>query len=240
MNKFTKTLTTLVVMVSLVATPMFAFGNKHKFNKLQENQHKSMHEIVMVNRSEDGTVVGGGLCTAYAIGPHTLLTAEHCNDTQTNEVYIDAPLELIRPQKVTPYKIISRAFDHQDHMLLDVSGINFKNTIVLTDHVRAPRQGEHTYSWGNPAGIRDQYREGLVMGNMPNPKADPDDAEKIDATGTVYLIAEPVIGGDSGSSIFSAEDNQLIGIVTYGIDEGQIAGMYAVVFTQTQINESLK
>jgi hypothetical protein len=234
MRKIFRSLASLVIIATLAISPAFGI-HKKQLTKLQENQHKSMHEIVMVNRDENGKVIGGGLCTAYAVGPHTLLTAEHCNDEYATGVYIDAPLQLIRPQQVMSYKIISRTFDKQDHMLLDVSGIYFKNTIELTDHVRVPRQGEHTYQWGNPGGIRDQYREGVVMGNMPSSGDD-----EIDATGVVYLIQETVIGGDSGSSVFSAEDGQLIGIITYGIDDGKLAGVYAIAFTQAQITASMK
>ena len=54
------------------------------------------------------------------------------------------------------------------------------------------------------------------------------------------MIAEPVVGGDSGTSVFSAVDGQLIGIITYGMDDGQIAGVYAIVFTQAQITASLQ
>jgi hypothetical protein len=234
MRKIFRSLASLVIIATLAISPAFGI-HKKQLTKLQEEQHKSMHEIVMVNRDADGKVIGGGLCTAYAVGPHTLLTAEHCNDEYATGVYIDAPLELIRPQKVMSYKIISRTFDKQDHMLLDVSGTYFKNTIELTDHVRVPRQGEHTYQWGNPGGMRDQYREGLVMGNMPNV-----DNDEINATGAIYLIQETVIGGDSGSSVFSAEDGQLIGIITYGIDDGKIAGVYAIVFTQAQITASMQ
>jgi hypothetical protein len=232
MTKFLRNLASLVIIATMALSPAFGI-HKKQLTKLQEQQHKAMHEIVMVDRDADGKVIGGGLCTAYAVGPHTLLTADHCNDTKATGVYIDAPLELIRPGKVMSYKIISRTFDHQDHMLLVVSGVYFQNTIVLTDHVRAPHQGEHTYQWGNPAGIRDQFREGLVTGSMPNIKSDD---EPIDASGIVYLIAEPVIGGDSGSSVFSAEDGQLIGIVTYSMDNGQLAGVYAIQFTQAQLD----
>src|ERR1017187_4377084 len=234
MRKIFRSLASLVIVATLAISPAFGI-HKKQLTKLQEEQHKSMHEIVMVNRDADGKVIGGGLCTAYAVGPHTLLTAEHCNDEYATGVYIDAPLELIRPQRVMAYSITSRTFDKQDHMLLDVSGVNFKNTIELTDHVRVPRQGEHTYQWGCPSGIRDQYREGLVMGNMPN---EVDEDEPIDATGTIYLIQEATVPGDSGSSVFSSVDGQLIGVVTYGIDGGQIAGVYAIVFTQAQIAAS--
>ena len=45
-----------------------------------------------------------------------------------------------------------------------------------------PVQGERTYQWGNPGGMRDQYREGVVMGLIPPVPQDPEDEEKIDAT----------------------------------------------------------
>ena len=235
MRKIFRSLASLVIIATLSISPAFGI-HKKQLTKLQENQHKAQHLIVMVNRDEDGHVIGGGLCSATAIGPHTLLTAQHCNDEYATGVYIDAPLELIRPGKVMSYKIISRTFDGQDHMLLDVSGITFKNTIVLTDHVRLPRQSERTYEWGCPAGIRDQYREGVVTGSMPNP----DDNPEVNATGRIYIIEEPVVGGDSGSAIFSAEDGQLIGVLTYGLQDGKFAGMYAVVFTQAQITASMQ
>jgi len=241
MHKIFRSLASLVVVATLAISPAFGI-RKNQLTKLQENQHKSMHVIVMVHKDASGDF-HGGLCTAYAVGPHTLLTAEHCNDVDASAVYIDTiDKKAIKEGRVMSYTVISRTFDHQDHMLLDVSGIYFPNTIELTDHVRAPRQGEHTYQWGNPGGVRDQYREGLVTGRMAMPTPDPDDedsdSEKIDATGDVYLIVETVVGGDSGSAIFSAVDGQLIGVLTYGIDDGQFAGVYAIVFTQAQIDDS--
>jgi hypothetical protein len=85
------------------------------------------------------------------------------------------------------------------------------------------------YFWGNPDLIHDQYREGYMMGKMPTS----DDAE-IDASGPVYLFAIPVVGGDSGSSVFS-KDGRLVMIVTYGIDGGQIMGGYPLEFTTEQV-----
>ena len=155
----------------------------------------------------------------------------------TNAIYIDTTdRQAIKEHRVMAYTITSKTYDNQDHVLYVISGITFQNTIMLTAHVRVPRQGEKSYQWGNPGGVRDLYREGLVIGSMPNPTPDPEDGERVNATGTVYLIAEPVVGGDSGSAIFSMEDGQLIGVLTYGIDGGQIAGVYAVVFTQAQLD----
>ena len=231
MTKFLRNLASLVIIATMAISPAFGI-HKKQLTKLQETQHKAMHEIVMVDRDADGTIIGGGLCTAYAVAPNVLLTAEHCNDAQATGVYIDAPQQLVRANKAGSYTIVARIFDHQDHMLIVLSNVNFKNTIVLTAHVRVPVQGEHTYQWGCPGGIRDQYREGVVMGIMPK---DPDDNE-IDASGDIYLIQESVTGGDSGSAIFAENDNQLIGVLTYGISNGQYAGMYAIVFTQAQLD----
>jgi hypothetical protein len=235
MRKVLRSLVSLVIMATLTISPAFGI-HKKQLTKLQENQHKSMHVIVEVERDVDGNPLHGGLCTAYAVGPHTLLTAQHC-DMNTNAIYIDnTDRKAIKENRVMSYTITSKTYDNEDHVLYVVSGITFNNTIVLTAHVELPKQGVHTYQWGNPGGVRDQYREGLVIGSMPNATPDPEDEERVNATGVVYLIAEPVVGGDSGSAIFSMEDGQLIGVLTYGIDNGQIAGVYAIVFTQAQLD----
>jgi V8-like Glu-specific endopeptidase len=224
-----------VIIATLAISPAFGI-HKKQLTKLQEEQHKAMHVIVEVERDVDGNPIRGGLCTAYAVSSHTLLTAQHC-DLNTNAIYIDTTdREAIKSQHVMSYTILSKTYDNEDHVLYVVSGITFNHTIVLTAHVEVPKQGTHVYQWGNPAGVRDQYREGVVIGSMPNPTPDSDNEERVNATGTVYLIEEPVVGGDSGSAIFSMEDGQLIGVLTYSIDGGQLAGVYAVVFTQAQLD----
>lgn len=52
------------------------------------------------------------------------------------------------------------------------------------------------------------------------------------------MIALPTIPGDSGSSIFNSKGER-IGILTYAIDDGQVAGIFPIKFTQEQINASL-
>jgi hypothetical protein len=231
MLRFLRSTAALAVIIILSGLPALAMN----FVKVKSNQHAAMHVIIMVERDRDGTPLHAGLCTAYAVGPHTLLTAEHCN-LPTNAIYIDTvDRQAIKENRIMSYTITAKVMDHQDHMLLDVSGVYFKHVIELTDHVRPPSQGEFTYQWGNPAGIRDQYREGVVTGIIPGEDINSDE---VDAAGDVYLIAEPVVGGDSGSAIFSQEDGQLIGVLTYGIDGGKFAGVYAIEFTQVQIDEA--
>jgi hypothetical protein len=47
-----------------------------------------------------------------------------------------------------------------------------------------------------------------------------------------------VVGGDSGSAIFSAEDGQLVGITTWGLNYGMFLGSYPLMFTQEQIDQA--
>ena len=189
-----KKFVSIAILAALSVTPAFAF---HGF-KEKAHQHGAMHIIVMVVRDADGVALHGGLCTAYAVGPHTLLTAEHCNMPETNAVYLDnTDHEAIKENRVTSHTIISRTFDHQDHMLLDVSAVYFRDTIELTANVRTAKQGEKIYFWGTPDGHPNMYREGYVMGTLPTPKQDPQDEESVDATADVTLAACPTIGGDS-------------------------------------------
>jgi S1-C subfamily serine protease len=53
-------------------------------------------------------------------------------------------------------------------------------------------------------------------------------------------VQESVIGGDSGSAVYSQVDGQLIGIVTYGFDSGQFMGMFPIQFTGEQIEASMQ
>ena len=223
-----------ITFLALALSPALAKDKKQ--DRLKDLQHRSMHEIVMVDRDSNGAIAGGGLCTAYAIGPHTLLTAEHCNDEYANAIYIDADREAIHRNQAMSYTV-SRTFDHEDHMILDVSAVYFDAYIPLAAVVPVPVQGDHAYFWGNPSGIKDQYREGVVMGSMPfdRQKDDPE----IDVDGNiVYMIQVTAVPGDSGSSIFNSKGER-IAILTYGMDDGQVAGVFPIKFTQEQINTSL-
>jgi len=223
----------LLISLMLATAPAFPISQK----KLKEIEHRSMHEIVMLERDERGETIGGGLCTAYAIGPHTLLTAQHCN-ANTSRVYIDpVSRDAVKKDQAKSYKIVSREFDNEDHMLLDVEGTDFKDTIYLGPNVRTPVQGESVYFWGNPSGVKDQYREGLVSGSI---KYDGDGDVNAKVGSTLYIEQMPAVGGDSGSAIFSAKDGALVGIVTFGIAGGKFTGSFPIQFTGEQIANSLK
>ena len=76
------------------------------------------------------------------------------------------------------------------------------------------------------------------MGSMPFDAKKDDPSIEVDGD-ILYLLTGPVIGGDSGSSIFN-EKGERIGIVTYGVDDGAIIGVFPIKFTQAQIDKSLQ
>lgn len=230
---------TLGILLLLTLLSNFApASSEKKITKLKLEQHAAMHMIVMVDRDSSGKIVGGGQCTAYAVGPHTLLTAAHCNDPYTDSVYIDpADKDSVESNVALSYTVV-RSFDHQDHMLLDVFGVNvnFTHIIDLPANVKPPVQGEHTYQWGNPNGIKDQYREGYVMGRTTLAEIGGDTEIDAPADSTIYMVSGPIIPGDSGSAVFSAVDGRIIGIVTYGFDDGNIQGLFPIRFSQAAID----
>ena len=229
----------LVLIATFVATAVSpAFARKEVKPKLKALQHAAYHFVGMIDRDDTGKVVGGGFCSATAVGPHTLMLAEHCNDPYTAEVYVDATMDQVRHNdpKLRTYSA-EKYFDHQDHMLLDLAQITFADYAPVQLPVAQPYQGEHFYFTGSPNGQPNQYREGYVTGKLDFDQAtdDPD----IDAHGPLFIISGPVQPGDSGSSLFDAQTGKLIGILTYGIVDGMFGGVFPIQFTQADLDKAL-
>lgn len=225
-----------LVLVFLATSVSPAFAHKEVKNKLKQLQHASYHEVTMVDRNSDGKIVGGGTCSAMAIGPHTLILAEHCNDEYTNQVYVDASIPDIKDNTARTYSA-EKSFDHQDHMLLDLGQITFPSYIPFKAPPATPRQGEHFYYWGSPNGTPDQYREGYITGTAPFEHSDDPD---IDASGPLYMASGPAQPGDSGSMLFDSETGKPIGILTYGFADGMFVGIFPIQFTQAQVDQALR
>lgn len=186
------------------------------FNELKMSQKRSMHTIVSVSEER-------ALCTAYAISPHALLTADHCIQ-QDMKIYIDQPkIKLIKDSYISEI-----LFDHHDHIIIIFPNEVFKD--FLEYNPAEPLQGEHVYFWGNPKGLTDQYREGYVSGYKKIV-----DPEEIDLNTPIYLFVFNVIPGDSGSPIFDSSDGHLVSLITYSEFDGHFGGGYNFAFTKEQI-----
>src|SRR5208282_3699593 len=91
---------------------------------------------------------------------------------------------------------------------------------------------ERYYLWGNPGMMPDQYREGYVSGFITPPEGD-----DVMVSSQITMLSGPVVGGDSGSGVF-AEDGRLVGVLTWGIEDGLFAGIYPLAFTSEQVAQA--
>lgn len=191
---------------------------------LKDEQHRATLTIIV---AFDGKRAG---CSATAIAPHVVLTAQHC-DIDGGTLYFN--------QDTPPYQrgqtVTEKYFDKNDHMLMVVPGVEFKHFVRYdAGKIRSARQGEYVYLWGNPALLMDQYREGYATGTV-NFRVNGD----VNAEGPFTMLAVPIVGGDSGSAVFSGVDGQLVGITTWGIAGGKFLGSYPLQFTQSQIDQAV-
>ena len=188
--------------------------------------HRAEHWIVIENDKDAGG------CTATAIGPHALLTAQHC--LVADEDLDGSPIKLFvdwdgKPpyMNFTPYTIMRVELDGSDHAILLLSGPRFKD--VAPYATETPLQSMSVIFWGNPAGVRDQLREGYVMGSAAQPVPEQKAAQQM------WYLATPCVGGDSGSAVLDVDTGAIVGLVTYGVNGGEFAGIFALHFTSDQI-----
>ena len=213
-------LLSILLTLSLLASSCTA-------SNLKPTQHAAAHQIMVTGKS------GRALCSAVAIAPHVLLTAEHCDDKDASFV-VDG--------EQNPQAVSKKLYDNQDHMLLVMPNANFVSVIQYepTTYLKG-NQGEHIYFWGNPAvdyaRLQDQYREGYVTGICQKQYTKEEDG--INASGYFFIIA--VVGGrgDSGAAVFS-EDGRFVGIVSYGLAKGAMLGIFPMAFTPEQVAEAEK
>lgn len=159
-------------------------------------------------RSQDATLrleyVDGGVCSGTAVGRHTVLTATHCQD--------GAQLWTVNGQVVS---VLNQEDDGKDHTLLQVN-IEFERFAQIGG---ALKQGDEFEYWGNPGGLANQYRRGVVSG---------------EGMGAVLL---DVSGwkGDSGAGIFKG--GQVVTLITGLYERGSFGLMVAfpLEFTPEQL-----
>ncbi len=145
--------------------------------------------------------MNNGVCSATVIGKRTLLTATHCFRGAVS-FEVDGK----------PIQISDRVDDGNDH------------TIIWTDRVfsyraklaEAPVQRDRVYMWGNPNGMHDIYREGVVAGY-----------EQDERPGSVRLtlIDMNIFQGDSGAGLFNSK-GEVCGVAS-GVLNNTMQGTYA-------------
>jgi S1-C subfamily serine protease len=158
-------------------------------------------------------------CTGTAIGPHALLTANHCDPKdEAVSVYIDWSTET--------HKIISSASDGRDHLILLIDGSPLTNIEKVA--VTTAKIGEHVTIYGVGGGA---YPPVVKQGVITDCQ-DPSDA---DHDAGVWCSSLHSIPGDSGSVVYN-DKGQVVGIVTYKDNATEPSGTigFALNFTEKQ------
>lgn len=170
---------------------------------------------------------GIGTCSATMVGPHTLLTADHC-------VSNDGLRKLdIGGQAVDVLSVVS---DGKDHVLIRLD-TTFKTWVLVR---RAPmRQGDGVHLFGNPGDLLDVYRRGYFSGWDELELTEPDNPMKPwPQRGMLFDV--PVGAGDSGSGVF--DDRGLLVTALSGTYSDRLTLMFALplAFTEAQWKEARK
>lgn len=149
-------------------------------------------------RIEQRTINTGGSCSATAIGPHALLTANHC------EVASDT-VQVSGTEVRGMATIDKRLRDGLDHTIYLLSGITFPHYLDV-DQSNSMEPGQRVYLFGNPGEWRDIYREGYAAGIKP--------PAFLSLNPPMMMFDFPGFYGDSGSGIIDKDTNKIIAVLS--------------------------
>lgn len=159
-----------------------------------EQQHSTTHRVAVFDQfqSETGEV---GHCSGTAIGPHAILTAQHC--------FLDSNLIRLDNDK-EPTKIMAALVDGNDHVIY-ILHKDFSEWSEVNQRSLVTKEAVHI--WGAPGHSKDVYRTGYFVSLSA--------IKDIDSTFKFQKFILPVFGGDSGSGIFD-ESGNVVAIVSIG------------------------
>jgi hypothetical protein len=148
---------------------------------------------------------GMGLCTGTTIGPHSILTATHC-DSMGTAVSLTLDLSMRR------YAVLGTATDNRDHLIIFMDGPPMSNILPIEDLFSVPpiRDGEVVVFCGNGEA---RYPAKCIYGSVA-PQTTKDDPSEIDKAQGMFYLTSIAIPGDSGSAIYRT-DGKVIGLISY-------------------------
>lgn len=146
---------------------------------------------------------GGVICSGVAIGPQTLMTAQHCMDT---------PLQAVNGARV---KVEGIGRDKRDLATIKIAGTSFKQWA----RIGAPlKQGDRVRWFGNPAGLPNVYREGYVVRAQTSEVLIDARGFSGDSGAGIFDSAGRVVGVLTGSMTWVNGSSRLELVVVYPMD----------------------
>lgn len=209
-----KVLMSLLLSLSLVATACAA----HMPKQLLTTTHRTEMHAVVVDELLGLPVERGAICSATAIGPHALLTANHC-DLGATTVSVDG----------NPAAITERITDGYDHMIFMVN-ITFGSWAKFG---KMPKVGDEVWLRGNPDGLNQLVRHGIYSGIIFE--------QSENMLRAISMFDINGWHGDSGSAIFD-KHGKIIAVTSYGFSDGgfDMIGTLSLHFTKAQLLKASK
>lgn len=167
-------------------------------------QQRTSHMVTFLDKHFEREA----LCTATAIGPHAILTAQHCNDGDDPSDTVTFDLSLQH------FHILAEKGDDRDHVIYLLDGPAFTHYLDVKDllNARPALPGEHVVVYGFGLG---KYPAMVKPGSVDVVSNTADISDVDSAAGTAWY-AMAILPGDSGAAIFGA-DGRVLGLTTYGI-----------------------
>jgi hypothetical protein len=208
--------------LGILAVTLFGFPKvphrHHIAPTTTTKEQRASHMITFLD--DDGE--RKGVCTGTSTGPHSLLTAEHCNaEGDSTQITIDRSTE--------KHKLLAAAGDGRDHVIYLLDGAAFTNYEVVKQV--KPVLGETVTMYGDGESLYPPVpRYGKVFSC--------EDPSDLDESAGQECSTLQVIPGDSGSAVYNVR-GEIVGTVTYQSrdEDGKVSEIgFALNFEQDKLD----
>lgn len=169
------------------------------------------HTIYFMNDTLDGVAAR---CTSTTIGPHVVLTDEHCNFRADGNIGKIVQFDSTK----WFWTITGESVDNHDHALLFLDGPSFRDIVPVDALLEAKSTDGLYYYYGSTSGY--------VSGVLDEGWYDISDVEQDEG---LHVFKMSVLRGDSGAAIYGP-DGRIIGLVSYYFND-KYSGAFELNFT---------